>query len=351
MNDTALRNEKVKFIQEGNGIREQSITVLTDLQSFRPKNSRKDRLKIEEFEIKSSALDKEFLDYDKRAGLFSETLAMAITVDEKSNSVRTPTLEEHTLLSIHASHLSAQRETLRNLLYDIKEKINNKRDTLSTQTAEKNSLISLRIATLSVVIAIIGIFSTLHSINIANQQLKVEMEANELGKTSLQLAVDPQIDIFLERTEGEKIGNFFVGIENNGVVPIVNLSGYASIFTMNKNEYNIESARRTRGGSTLLFDTTNLTSSTSTKALLSLLVEQNPNMVKIIVLNISYQRKIDNKEYNIQPIFLLDNYKTYTFKNLKNMEALGIPYKKIIDLLGIWNLKPDYKVYWPTNPY
>ncbi len=145
------RDKLVKFIQEGNGIREEATALLENIQSFQPKVLGYKKW-VNEFDNKFSKLYKKFLNFDKEAGLFSETLAMALAVDQNGKFVRLPTLDEYTLLSIYASHLSAHRETLRNLLRDAENRINNHREALNNRKIRFIAFVSLVVAVISILI-------------------------------------------------------------------------------------------------------------------------------------------------------------------------------------------------------
>ena len=91
-----LIKEKLSFIQEGNGIREKAIILLKDLKNFEPRFFRRNVKDLSTYEIKLFDLYEKFLDYDRRAGLWSESLAVAI-VTEQNNQTRYPNLEERTV--------------------------------------------------------------------------------------------------------------------------------------------------------------------------------------------------------------------------------------------------------------
>ena len=151
------RNELIKFIQEGNGIREKVIALLEAIQRFRPRLFESYGKQVCKFDTEFSQLYKQFLDYDKRAGLFSETLAMAIATDMAGNFARLPTLDENTLFSIYTSHLSLHRETLRNLLRDTENRINNHKEILNNKKIRYFSGVSLFVAVVGILLTIVTI--------------------------------------------------------------------------------------------------------------------------------------------------------------------------------------------------
>ena len=160
---TEARNDLVKFIQEGNGIREEAINLLEDLQRFHLRFFESHGESLRDFDTKFSHLYRKFLNYDKRAGLFSETLAMAIATDSNGNFARLPTLDENTLFSIYTSHLSLHRETLRNLLRDAENRITSFREV-------SNNRVVRFIAWASLVVAVIGILLAINNNNRLNRQ-------------------------------------------------------------------------------------------------------------------------------------------------------------------------------------
>ncbi|MBI4094701.1 MAG: hypothetical protein HY435_00720 [Candidatus Liptonbacteria bacterium] len=147
------RDKLVKFIQDGNGIREEATALLQNIQGFQPKLFGYKNL-VNKSDDKFSELYRKFLNFDKETGLFSETLAMALAVDQNGKFVRLPTLDEYTLLSIYASHLSAHRETLRNLLRDAENRINSHREALNNRTIRFIAFISLIVAVISILLTL-----------------------------------------------------------------------------------------------------------------------------------------------------------------------------------------------------
>ncbi|MEK7508061.1 MAG: hypothetical protein AAB602_03195 [Patescibacteria group bacterium] len=150
-----LVQQLLDFIHEGNGIRENSIALLKDLRKFKPKVFG-NRKKLSKYETRFFDTDDDFLEYDKDAGLWVESLAVANVITETPGHTRQPTLEERNLFSIHASNLDAQRGTLRNLRRDIENRIHNFKEETNNKTLRFVAYVSLVVAVAGVILTMVA---------------------------------------------------------------------------------------------------------------------------------------------------------------------------------------------------
>src|SRR5581483_10778913 len=75
--------------------------------------------------------------------------------------------------------------------------------------------------------------------------LCVNNKANDLAERNLQIAINPQINVYLQYVVNNTSSIFtpyLIGIENNGISQIVNLSGNYVVLNMNlvTNRHNVK---------------------------------------------------------------------------------------------------------------
>lgn len=204
---------------------------------------------------------------------------------------------------------------------------------VESQKANKRAFWSTIIAIFSLVVAIISIIVTtalqINSNNLTQQGL-------EKADASLQLAVEPQAKIYLEKKgEDENFYIYDIGIESIGVVPLTNLSG----------KYTAASVENESGKIGLIFQESLIFEKIDDNlAVARVQVNKIGNSkIKALIFDLEYQRGIDKKIYTERPVYIIDDFSIYLPEQARTVEKLKATVEKVNEYTT--QIMPD-RVYW-----
>lgn len=170
-------------------------------------------------------------------------------------------------------------------------------------------------AILSALLAVATLAIGIWTASITQESLKLTEEKLEKTDAGLQLSIDPQIKIYLEQIdEDENFYTYNLGIENNGVIPYVNLGGKFTAVSVNDELGSFGLIFKEQ----LSFERKNESISIARVSVSKIGITKT----KALVFDIEYQRNIDGKQYGIRPVFIIDDSKVYLPEQAKTVKHL-----------------------------
>jgi hypothetical protein len=200
---------------------------------------------------------------------------------------------------------------------------------LESQKANSRALAANVFAGFSLLISVLGLVFTFDSNSLTRKSLSA-------AYVSLQVAIDPQVKVYLKRVgDNDDFLIFDLGVENIGEVPLINLSA----------RYTAASIAEDSGLSELVLQGDLLFEKINDETFESrVYVNKAKNsFVKALVFELEYQRDIDKKVYRVRPSFIIDESKIYLPEQAITVERLRSTVEKINEYST--EILPE-KVYW-----
>lgn len=173
---------------------------------------------------------------------------------------------------------------------------------------------------------------------------------------NLQIAVEPQVSFYLQRA-GEGIEEYVFGIENDGVVPITEITAVLANADIPRDAgVSDEFCAGLGAVDPVMFDKELLVSvikpheGRQAKIFLSSLGNPNQNgdstkNIRAISITVKYHRSIDKRVEVVNMNYIVDGYQLYTLteaKDVKSLQSFIGCFRKLTARHTLWN----NKIYW-----
>ncbi len=142
----------------------------------------------------------------------------------------------------------------------------------------------------------------------------------ELGKKSISLAIEPQIEVFIKRKNINDKENFIIGIENNGISSVKDLRVDSSVIQMNKNSFAKGEVDASSVQENLFTESEFNPSDQGQRPVF--IENKGGSWVGVLYLNLSYKRDVDMKKFNQRVAFFTDGFGIYSFDEIKDVPEM-----------------------------
>lgn len=161
---------------------------------------------------------------------------------------------------------------------------------------------------------------TLIAIIIGTSSLVVTALSTHYTYKSVQIAIDPQIEVFIKRANVNAKENFIVGIENNGVSSVSDLNLDSSIIHMNKISFAKDETNASSVQQKLLSE--NKLVQSAEKQIPIFIEYKGAKWVGILYLDLSYKRGVDMRKFSQRIAFFIDGFGVYSFEEIKDIPEM-----------------------------
>lgn len=176
-----------------------------------------------------------------------------------------------------------------------------------------------------------------------------------LSKNAVQLAIQPQVDFYLQPV-GTSTEEYIFGIENNGTVPIIDISAEYTQESIFKKGCLTDSTEVTCGGSSVSEDVffgrnTSIpvlhpSESKEAKIFISNSGQGNPReFIQALAITVTYAREVDKQKRIIPVIYFIDSWKVYTLDAVKDIPSMKL-YLATFRELSAETTLGNQKIYW-----
>ena len=189
---------------------------------------------------------------------------------------------------------------------------------------------------LAIVISVVTAVFTYQGIQIANK--------------TILLSTEPQVDFYLQPV-GIDTGRYIFGIENNGTVPIENVSASYSVANIYKKDCLKDSTDMTCGGGgdgiSEVFSSGEqiIPLIPSESRTFELLMSTSSDFINSLSVTTHYKRSIDQRKYVTTVTYFIDNAKIFTLDSLRDIPTMH-PYIASFRHFSSESTLGGYRVYW-----
>lgn len=167
------------------------------------------------------------------------------------------------------------------------------------------------------------------AIAISVASLLVTAASTYYAYVSVQISTDPQIEVFLKRTNINDKENFNIIVENNGSNDVKNLNLKSSVIHMNKSDFTNGEKNVSSVQNELIQE--NYLPKFRTASSSVFIENKKSPWVSVLYINMSYVRNIDQKQFHKRIAFFSDGFGIYSFEEIKDvpdMEPIIINFKQ-----------------------
>jgi hypothetical protein len=141
----------------GIGLRSKTLELLKDARAYKVAFWRSDKNEVDFFAKRYDKLYEGYMDYDSRVESYTRMCSDPWYRDEETNVMLSKDIDHLSKLNISSDGLLAQRESVRLVLSDVSNQINNLYSELNNVFVNLLGVISLAIALASLVISLVAL--------------------------------------------------------------------------------------------------------------------------------------------------------------------------------------------------